>query len=355
MCAPSPPPAPDYIGAAEEQGQQNIEAARVSAELNNPNVISPYGTQTVKWGTAFDQAGYDRDLALYEAELADFNKALREYNISQGKAGGTPSFAGEYGQFPGSNNGLTPFGRKAPVAPDRKDYIVNPNRATITQQFSPEQQALYEQQVRVKQLLGGLAEQGANSLYGIIGKPLDFSGAPSMPGSADATRQKVINAMMARVNEDTDVARDNANSNLIAAGIRPGTAAYDNAMRNIDRAYNDARNQAFLASGQEASRDFGLDAERRRQFITELLSQRQIPLNEITALMSGSQVYNPFAMPGFNGVQGPQPAPTFAAQNALAGYNTDLFNAQAAGAANQQAGLMGLGSSALMAGGMVMM
>ena len=44
--SPSPPPAPDYRGAAIEQGQANKAAAIAQSRLNNPNVISPYGTQT---------------------------------------------------------------------------------------------------------------------------------------------------------------------------------------------------------------------------------------------------------------------------------------------------------------------
>lgn len=276
-CAPSPPPPPDYVGAAQQQGVENVNAATVQGKINNPNIISPYGTQTVTW----------------------------------------------------------------------KGY-----RPTITQTFSPEQQAIYDQSNEVKLLLGGLGEQGATSLQGVVGKRVDFNNLPPMPGSADETRQKVIDAMMSRVNEDTQVARDNKNSDLIAAGIRPGTEAYDNQMRIIDRGYNDARNQAFLASGQEASRDFGLDSDRRRQAITEMLSQRQVPLNEITALMSGSQVSNPFSMPGYAQNAQVAPAPLFAAQNALAGYNTDIYNAKAAQAGNLQQGLFGLGGAGLQAAGM---
>jgi hypothetical protein len=69
--------------------------------------------------------------------------------------------------------------------------------------------------------------------------------------------------------------------------------------------------------------------------------------------MYGSQISNPFAAPGFQGGNQIAPAPTFAGMNALSGYNTDVFNAKAAGAANQQAGAMGLGSAALMAGAMM--
>lgn len=278
-CAPSPPPAPNYVEAAKQQGAENVNTAIVQGKINNPNVVSPYGTQTVTW----------------------------------------------------------------------KD-----GKPTITQAFSPEQQDIYEQSNRVKQLLGGLGEQGATALQGVVGKELDLSGAPSMPGTATDTRNKVIDSMMSRVNQDTAVAKDSLHSELIAAGIRPGSKAYDDRMHLVDRSYNDARNQAFLASGQEASRDFGLDSERRRQAIMEILSQRQVPLNEITALMSGSQVSNPFTMPGAAQNTQVQPAPLFAAQNALAGYNTDIYNAQAAQAGNLQQGLFGLGGAGIMGGGMAL-
>lgn len=364
-CAPSPPPAPDYIGAAQQQGQANVNAVRTQGKINNPNVITPYGSQSVEWGTGFDQQGYDRAMQQYQTKNEEFDDAYNLWSRGGYKStdrstmdmlGRAHDWTGIFG-FGG--DGIAgpyegPFNLKRPKAPTRDSFIINPDQATIRQSFSPEQQKIYDQQVRVKQLLGGLGEQGATSLQGIVGRPLDFSGIPAMPGSADGTRSKVIDAMMSRVNQDTDIARDNTNSQLIASGIRPGSKAYDDKMHLIDRGYNDARNQAFLASGQEASRDFGLDSERRRQAITELLSQRQVPLNEITALMSGSQVQNPFSVPGYGGVGQPQASPIFAAQNALSGYNTDLFNAGAAGAANQQAGLMGLGTSALMAGGIAL-
>lgn len=346
------------MGAAQQQGQNNIKTAITQGKINNPNVDNPYYTQNVTWGTGFDQAGYDAAMQKYEKDLAAYQDAWNRWDQGDagysdgGALGDIPVFGGLFG---GGGRGPRegPFDLKRPTAPDRMKFIENPDQATIVQRFTPEQQRLYDLNTRVKELLGGLGVQGATSLQGIVGKPLDFSGIPAMPGNAEATRNKVINAMMSRVNEDTAVAKDNANSQLIAAGIRPGSDAYDKQMRMIDRSYNDARNQAFLASGQEASRDFGLDSERRRQAIVEMLSERQEPLKEITALMSGSQIQNPFAAVGWGGGGQVNPAPLFAAQNALSGYNTDLYNAGAAGASNQQAGLMGLGSSAIMAGVMM--
>lgn len=275
MCSPSPPPAPDYAGAAAAQGVANKEAAIASSRLNNPNVVNPYGTQTWTEGATAE------------------------------------------------------------------------DRPTLTQTFSPEQQALYDQSMQTKGLLGDLGTQGATALKGVIGNQLDLSGAPAAPGSAEQTRQSTFDAMMARVNEDTAGQREQRNSELIAAGIRPGTKAYDDAQNLISRQYNDARNQAMLASGQEAQRDFGMDTQRRKDAIAEILAGRQTPLNEINALMSGSQVSNPFAIPGAAQNSNIAPAPLFGAATAQYGADMNNYNAGAAGNANMMSGLFSLGGAAL--------
>src|SRR3990167_7762494 len=47
--SPSPPPSPDYTGAAVAQGAANRETAIATAQLGNPNVFSPYGSQLVSY------------------------------------------------------------------------------------------------------------------------------------------------------------------------------------------------------------------------------------------------------------------------------------------------------------------
>jgi hypothetical protein len=37
--APPPPAAPNYAAAAQQQGAANVDAARQSAVLSNPNII----------------------------------------------------------------------------------------------------------------------------------------------------------------------------------------------------------------------------------------------------------------------------------------------------------------------------
>lgn len=325
-----PPPAADPVLAAQAQGKANIEAARSQNQMNNPNVVSPYGTQTVTWEPQFDQAGYDKAMAEYVTKSNQLN------GIGRGPA---QRLIAQWGG--------------APEMPTREQFMRS-DQPTITQAFSPEQQAIFDQSNQAKLELGKLATRGAQTAGEVIGKNVDFSGIPDLPGNADQTRQKVVDAMMQRVNEDYGRATDDRHSSLIAAGIRPGTKAYDDAMQLLQRGRNDAATQAWLAGGQEMSRDFTTDMERRRAAIADYLTQRQVPLNEITALMSGSQVGNPFAVPGYAQNSQIQAAPIFAGQNALNQYNTDLYNAQAASAANTQSGLMGLGGTAIMGGALLL-
>lgn len=48
---PAPPPAPDYAAAATAQGQANMQAGQQTASLSNPNIYGPYGNQTVSYDT----------------------------------------------------------------------------------------------------------------------------------------------------------------------------------------------------------------------------------------------------------------------------------------------------------------
>jgi len=230
MASSKPPEPPNYVGAAQAQGQANLQAAIASGIINNPTVNNPYGTQNVTWQ-------YER------------NKA----------------------------------GQIVRAIP------------TITQKFSPEQQALFDQSMEAKGNLGDAAVSGSANVADLLKSGLDFSGLPGAPKNSGQRREDVIAAMMGRVNQDIGRQRENTQSELIAAGIRPGTKAYAAQMDLINRQQNDAEQQAILAGGQEATRDFGMDNQARQQALAEMLTQRQTPLNEVNALMSGSQVNNPFA------------------------------------------------------------
>jgi hypothetical protein len=224
------------------------------------------------------------------------------------------------------------------------------------------------------------------------------TGLPAMPGSSDEIRQRVIDAMMSRANTDFAQREDQTNSDLIARGLRPGTEAYAREMQRIDQARNDARSQAEIAGGDAAAQAHSMDlanrqqghgeaiansdlsysqgmgirgqavgeqaqqfnqggqaselaqrqqaqqysqqSDLRRQKIAEILTQRQTPINEIAALMGGSQVSNPFSMPGAAQNTSVAPAPIFGATDAAGRYGTDVYNAQV-GSSNATTGAIG--------------
>jgi len=180
----------------------------------------------------------------------------------------------------------------------------------------------------------------------VVGKNLDLGSAPNV-GSYESTRKSVIDAMMGRANEDYGLQTDQANSDLVAAGIRPGTKAYADRMQMIERSRNDARTQAEVAGGNAASQAFNTDTQRRKDAIAEILAQRQTPLNEINALMSGSQVSNPFAMPGAAQNSNIQPAPIFGATQAQAGATQGAYNAGVGSNNALMSGLFSLGGAAI--------
>ena len=83
--SPAPPPAPDYAGAAQQQGVANLEAARLSARLANPNIKTPLGGQRVSFGrAAFDQRAYD-------AAMADYNRRNPQQQSATLPQGGKPN------------------------------------------------------------------------------------------------------------------------------------------------------------------------------------------------------------------------------------------------------------------------
>ena len=115
----------------------------------------------------------------------------------------------------------------------------------------------------------------------------------------------------------------------------------------ISRQYNDARGVAEVGASNAANQQFGMDSQARQQYISELLAQRQTPLNEINALMSGSQVNNPFAGNlGYQGGANVQAAPILQGAQQQGQANLNAYNAQQASGNGFMSGLFGIASAA---------
>lgn len=170
--SPSPPPAPDYTAAAQAQGQANLDAARLTARLSNPNVTTPLGSQTVTFGRpTFNEQGYNQAMAAYNQQLADY-EARKAAGVSMGPEG--RPMGGGYDESMGfrPNVGGGDFGGP-PVAPTREAFTTYTDLDTpyITQTLTPEAQATFEAQQRVERALAGLGEQGIGVAQQVLSKP----------------------------------------------------------------------------------------------------------------------------------------------------------------------------------------
>jgi hypothetical protein len=166
--SPKPPPAPDYAAAAQAQGAANLDAARLTARISNPNVSTPYGGQRVTFGkSVFDEAAYNK-------AMEDYNRQLQEYTAEQTQ-GLMPMDRDStmYGYGPYSDQITLSGGRARPVAPTREQFTTTSDQDTpfIEQYLSPEQQKILEAQQRVDIGLAGLGETALGTAQRVIGQP----------------------------------------------------------------------------------------------------------------------------------------------------------------------------------------
>lgn len=153
----------------------------------------------------------------------------------------------------------------------------------------------------------------------MLGQGFDTSSLPSAPVNAGTTAQQAI---MARLQPQFDRSDEQLRSRLANQGIMPGSEAYNNEINLAGQAKNDAFSQAALQG-------INLDASARKSALDEQSYLRQLPLNELNALRSGSQVQNP----NFSGAPKTGVDYTGAAQNQ---YNSALSNTNAQNAASGQ-------------------
>jgi hypothetical protein len=244
----------------------------------------------------------------------------------------------------GMINQYTPYGSLIYTQRGMSDQGVPQYDSRIN--LSPEQQRLLEMS---QQGDLGTAQLGLDQLGRIrnsVSTPFSFGGLPSY-GEADQTAAaaRAEEALMARMNPQFQRDEEAMRSRLINQGIGQGSQAYNTEMERFNQAKNDARQQAILGGQQYGNAELAAALQRRNQGIQEYTTQRNAPLNEYTALTSGTQIQNP----QFQSSQGGNMAPVDYAGLVNNQYNAQMgqYNARV-GANNQAMGTAGqlLGNAA---------
>lgn len=189
-------------------------------------------------------------------------------------------------------------------------------------QYAPGEQQVYESDLATRQNLGNIGTQQSAKIGELL----------SSPFSIDAARDNKINQIQKGfLDPQWTRQQDALETQLINKGVRPGSEAYTQAMRDFSTDRQRAYDQSYLDSYKTAE--------------GSALTERNQPINEITALMSGSQVSNP----AFANTPQPGVAPTdyIGAQQMALNQGNLGFQAEQQRQMGLMSGAFGLGSAAL--------
>jgi hypothetical protein len=140
--SPKPPATPDYTASAIAQGAANLEAAKQSAYMSNPNIYTPLGSQQVTWNkqSTTDQTAYNKAMEQFRADVA--------------------------------------AGKPVQAPPDIKDFTVSIEQPTIRQELTPAAQKALEAQQQTELGLANLGQQAIGKVGGIFADPFSPNLAP---------------------------------------------------------------------------------------------------------------------------------------------------------------------------------
>lgn len=149
-----------------------------------------------------------------------------------------------------------------------------------TTMLSDAQQGIKGRQDAAQFNLAGLLQALTGKFQGILDEPFSLDN--------DEVEGSIIDRFGKRLGAQQDRDRESMESDILARGIRPGSAAYDVFKRQQGEKENDAWNQIFLNA--------------RGQAVNEKLTERNQPFKEFAALLNGSQIDQPTfgSTPGAN-------------------------------------------------------
>ena len=231
-------------------------------------------------------------------------------------------------------NQVTPYGSLRYTG-----SVGEPDR-TAWQTLAPAQQQMLNQANQAGMQYGQIANSQLGQVAGTLSTPFDINSLGPTPTADPAAWQRAYDSIIQRNQPQADQQRAAMQTQLANQGIDLGSEAYRNANDIYNRGQNDfALGAQGLATGQQQA-DFGMQQGAYNQALQSALTGRQVPMNELAALMSGQQVQQPqFVNSGQYNV-----APADIMGATYGNYNAEI---NAAAAKNQ--GLYGLYGAGLQA------
>lgn len=273
--AKKPPAAPNYQQTQQQQAAADTETTQQQSQLNNPNQVNPFGTQT----TTYDETGTP---TVTQALTPDSQSALTAQQQTQKMLAESGAAAAKRYQ-------------------DMISQPFNPNLAGIQTSFNqggnimsdPNQMGAFNKSASGDFTGGNIMMDSGMSRYGdatgsfdrggnIMSDPnidrfgdasgnfrgqrartdLDLSNVAKMPVNAGMTGQQAI---MSRLDPQIQRMDERARQRLANQGLTYGGEAYNRAMSDVNQSNNDLLSQAALQG-------IGLDMSANQQGYNQALS-----------------------------------------------------------------------------------
>jgi hypothetical protein len=331
-----PPQPPNPVAVAGAQTSSNVSTAVANAYLNAPNQVTPTGSLTTKPTSSYQftdpTTGQTYDIPNFTTTQTLSPTEQQILNL------------GETSKTNLAQTGADQSSRLNSLLSGNFDPTQTAPGAGQASWIS----SAYPAQTSLTSTLGPTYGYGGDP----TGSDITRSYGPADNFSAD--RQRVEEALYGRLNPQLAIEKNQVAQSLADQGIRYGSDAYNAAMDNYNRQANDARLAVTQAGGAEQQRmteeakaqaefqnqaqqqreqeqqargqffnqaaqqdftkalttgqfynagaaqeltrqqaAFNAQNAQRQQYLSEMYGQRSQPINEITALMSGSQVAQP--------------------------------------------------------------
>lgn len=296
---PSAPTPPDYAALVQQEAAANQQAAISQFQLNNANQISPWGSRQLtdaSGNPVTGPTGYNVTTTLNPQEQANLTASQAAQGQLLGLApnvinnastalqtpintGNLPPMA--YGVDTGGstrlNLGGLPGAQYSVGSPDDiRNQVMNANWNQYITRASPLMQVQQDQLNTRLANMGGVTTDAA---------AMRAQNALRM-SQGDQINQAIQNAIM----QGGNAAQQQQQMNLSSANLWNQARQQDANLAQTQAGFNNQANQQDI---QNAFANANLTNASRAQGINEQAQLQQLPLNEMMALLSGTQVNSP--------------------------------------------------------------
>lgn len=334
---PSAPPPMDYAAAAQAQGASNKETALAEYQLNNANQVTPWGSTSLAQTDPNNPYGFTKTTTLDPQDQARLDQQRALQSSLLGLAPQAMNSAWNQLQQPLDTSKLPPMSYGVDAGGTRQLDL-----SGVSPLVSGQEQARQAQNAMFSQFYdryAPAAQQAQNAMNARIanmGGVTTGTGGQRMMGGlltsqGDQLRQGIYDAIL----KGNDVG---------AQQFGMGLQAHQQGVSDItgQTQFNNLANQQDV---QNAFANANLANASRTQGLQEQSALRQMPLNELMAMLGGTQVNQP----SFQPMQGTQIAPTPIFQGAQAQGQAaqNTYNQEMGSYNNMMSGLAGLGSAGI--------